>query len=428
MNDSKNLKGSYSKQLIFLTIVSIVFFIPKTISLKPIIPFGSFIITFLLFILFVYMILKRPYIHFSNDYRLVTLFIFTFFLYCILSAFWSDLQFESMWRAIIVFVPIFLYSLLIQYDENIFNTNIRIYFVLSWLGLLLSIIGISVYFLGSISKVNDSMVNSFGFIDQIVHIQGDIVRISSVTGNPNSLGLVLMVSIPITLGLLLMDKIKMRFFLISIIIQLIALVMTYSRTNIIVTLFIITIFSILFKREGNKRSGIQTFIKLIVFFGVVTAPIFFINSKYSLKGLDLSDRQIAWEMLISEFKNHPFTGMGFNVSVEFLERTWFDILNAHNLYIGILAELGILGLIIMLISLSSVIILVIRVLYPFNRKYLQKPQYKMLLLNICLIIGIYINQFTEIILFRAPDFLNLLWVYLVFSSLKLKEQLLQDKK
>ncbi len=175
--------------------------------------------------------------------------------------------------------------------------------------------------------------------------------IFSTFGNPNFFSSYLVVSFPVFLGFFLQEKRKNTLLIYSLL-SIAALMFTYSRGGILGFLFSIILF-LIFQKERIKILKEKRFIILVVL--VFLIFIYFTRNIWVKK----TERLLIWkDTLVMALKNPLGVGLGaFHTSFpqyasnELLEKlppTKFIVNYAHNEFLEVFAETGIIGLIIFL--------------------------------------------------------------------------------
>ncbi|MGG2954221.1 O-antigen ligase family protein [Geobacillus stearothermophilus] len=410
--------------LICVFFVAFLTYIPKNIESQSIFPYGIYLNLILMFIILFLSFLKNPKM---NKEQLFILYLFfILFIYSLSSSLWSFSVIKVAWRVLLVFVPIFSVGMALMSTNKVYSTIIVFYRIHKIIGTVLSLYGLVVFFLGDISWIPDGsyMINSFHFIgfnlQQSVFPLGSLFRISSFTANPNILGYLLLISISSTFALFYIKKLKFMNFLVSILLQISALILTFSRNNIIVTLLILLVSHILLRGIDSVSKKVTrylvTILILMIFLILFSIALFYpLNS--SRISLDTNGREEIWLTLIKVFQENWLFGIGFASSGELVEKIGFS--QAHNFHIALITELGIIGyLLFVLIFLYITIVLFKRIItinvtsYPIE---LKVP----LIFNFCIIICLVtLHQFFEFQLL-TNGYLNYIWAFLVFSAIRI---------
>ncbi|MEO0203083.1 MAG: O-antigen ligase family protein [candidate division WOR-3 bacterium] len=180
-----------------------------------------------------------------------------------------------------------------------------------------------------------------------------------------------------------------RIYIISFLTSFISLILTFSKSYIPITIFILILIFI------SKYRNLKIFIITIITFALLSILLLKFNSKFS-KSFDL--RIKFYEAGIETFSKSPIYGVGYSHISDYLEDyvkkgNIDNYAHTHNIYIDNLAETGILGFFIFLIMLIY-----------FAFKYLKRGYEKNKFISISvgwIIILIMISGFFEKNLDRA---------------------------
>ncbi|MDW3038838.1 MULTISPECIES: O-antigen ligase [Bacillus cereus group] len=434
-NDTK----TYVYNSIFIILVSLfILYVPVINNMQSLVkaPYNYYANFLLIFILGAYKFYSYKKVTFTKEYLQSMGCLYVLALYCSVSSFWSDIQFETLWRALIIFGPIFTIAYIINIDQTIEKTLITSYRIQMLVGCFLSIVMIFIKTFGSTVWFNDeysfNYINFVGVkIEQAIYYSGSTARFSSITGNPNILSYILLISLAVTLLLFLRQSIKVSFFIVVFLIQFYALILTYSRTGILA--FGIFLFLLFWLNNSKGMNGLRRVIWkfmrisliIAVFVGIIAALV--LNGSNQRFSLDLAGRGKAWDLLIEVISNNFFFGIGFNSSQELLRGMNVGVNHAHSLYLGITAEIGIIGLGIFLFFICYTLWMLIQKFQKHKNNLKDKDQWLMYSGNIALVIAILIHQITEFSLLRN-NYLNFLWFFFIFATLKLGSYLTDREK
>ncbi|QIB26984.1 O-antigen ligase family protein [Caloranaerobacter azorensis] len=198
-------------------------------------------------------------------------------------------------------------------------------------------------------------------------------RIFSVFGNPNIFAEYLIMSIPISISLFWTSKkiLKKLIFLLISLILTIALILTFSRGGWVGFVFGVFIFILLVE----KRLLLSLIpIGIISVFIIPNSVLNRIMSIVNLNDTSNSYRIRLWKITLDVIRDNWLVGVGFGhlpfkQTFETYIRT-MPTYHAHNTFLEITAEMGIIGLIILLTILF--------VTYKYSIKNLTKQQDKYL--------------------------------------------------
>ncbi len=263
---------------------------------------------------------------------------FIFFIFCVLSLTWSiDLHYSSY--TIIRMAQMFINLLLLYNILKIFKLENAIF-----IGFVIGML------------VNVVLATELITIANPIYLK---VRFIGTTTHPNTIGLLAIFAIISSILLLqsLKNRVWIVFNLINILGSFYVIILTASRSSLIIAALIILLF--LVQVLLNPKSRVYLFI-----FGGV-AFLFFIyfvdlnqlmeHAKFAMDRIagifgtiqgqhadsSTTERFLFLHIMIGVFKENPFFGTGINTSRVFLHGFY-----SHNNYIEILGALGIFGLMI----------------------------------------------------------------------------------
>lgn len=192
------------------------------------------------------------------------------------------------------------------------------------------------------------------FFNFIPNVLTDNYRYSSVLTNPNAFGEFAFISLWIAVYFFLKYSksiLRKNIYLSLILIAVTALGVSLSRTAMLMSL---VLFGVLFVYAGNynKRIKKTLYLSLSVILATL-AVLFIIKPEFMLNFLRLNQgltgRADLWRFLIRSILNKPFVGVGFGNSSLFIAgQGLFSVSSAHNLYLGLLLEMGLLAFLILM--------------------------------------------------------------------------------
>ncbi|WP_062237242.1 O-antigen ligase family protein [Fictibacillus sp. FJAT-27399] len=429
------------RALVVLVIISFFIFIPVTIEMNPLLPYGNIIfICSVLALFFVSLFDGRRVILLNNSLINVLMLFYILFSYCLFSSLWSNMPLQVLWRSFIVFVPSVIIGMLFLKEQDLYKTMILFYKALMIFGLLLGSIGLFIYSFGDIIWQGDLVYNSLNIglisLNQTLYYSSGVYRISSLTGNPNNLGFMLFFSISSAFGLYYMKKINIFLFITTVTILITSLIFTFSRNSwfaTLISIFLINLF--IHPRALSKRNKIIKLILFFFFFVLCSLGLLFLYwylynsfSSNTRLSLDLNGRIVAWDLLKKVINENPLFGTGFNTSAELLKKESGGLVNhSHSLYLAILSELGIFGCSIFVIIMLFVFIPIFSTLFNFRKRHYLKKEYIPFLVNSCILVVILIHQIVEISILRF-NFFNVIWIFILFGTLQLRYKILHDER
>jgi len=175
------------------------------------------------------------------------------------------------------------------------------------------------------------------------------------------------------------NTVKNREFFLKFSIYFFALMFTGKRMMTLILISIIIVIIVLVKAKGKrKKIFIATFLLLSTLLLVynIRPELFVSLNRLFLSTTDdyttLNSRTLFWGGAISLFKQHPILGIGYHnypiydasSTVYGLGRGW----DAHNMYLQVLAELGIIGGSLLFLSYILALIKTMKLIYLFKKK------------------------------------------------------------
>jgi len=184
-----------------------------------------------------------------------------------------------------------------------------------------------------------------------------IFRAAGLATNPNELAIVMVTALPISIYMLGIVKGRIsRLFLAGLTLVMIAAnLVTLARTGLIVMLIVLLIIAALERRRKWVRVFVPLFVLSLPF--LIPRGFWF---RFAATGLLRGDfsamvRTGAMKAGLKMFSENPITGVGFGAYFD-KSTQYGDIISplvAHNMYLHVLAESGILGLGAMLVLIWS---------------------------------------------------------------------------
>lgn len=341
-------KKSVYNNIIIISYILIILFMNISPYSMPL----SYLVPIILLSIFTVILLNRKLnmaIRTNSTDIFLLYFLYLINLFNLLSV---DYKFEALITSTLIILVSILtlicFTFLEQHVLNkILNSFLILIMIINMLGVVMLVFDID-YFLG---------------IKHVV-MGRDTKRISSIVGNPNKLGILNTLALMNLFYLVSIDKIKIRMFfiyLISIIITI--FILTGSRNSILTTIvFIITYYILVickYRKYSQKMNKIFWFmnicfviIAIILTFSVINKGIVGTISIFMRGDYTLSERDIAWNYLLDLFSDNYLLGIGLGNTYNYLSSTNIGVYSAHNNYIGLLAELGLIGFSILFILIS----------------------------------------------------------------------------
>ncbi len=417
---SNNYNVRITVQLsILITVLGTALFSLTDGTSNPLFPFSAelMLTTQLLAFLVALPLVQIPIKGLSAMGLLMWVFLFTLSMASVL---WGASPFLSLQRTLLVFVPsIFLFLLTVS-DNNPIETFWKVARGLIIFGVLLSMIGIVLYIFGTtiITKFGRMQVMKIGGLQLQQSLIGvsPLLRISSLTGNPNSLASWLMITLNLTVAQWLANRLSRFKFILLFGVQVIALLLTFSRAGIGATIIIMGLLYVLSACKRSRQLQRTAVLVLLLFVSIFILS-YLVELSPALKNrlmVGLSGRGPAWYLAWNEFIQRPLTGVGFGISYETILEDAGLAITTHNLFLGLLSELGIVGfLLVFVIWLLG--FLGSYYMVKNAKKNFNNTQYDEIVIGgfiISVLTGLVVHQFFEFGLLRY-DFRTLYWAYLV---------------
>lgn len=354
------LKRRYPASVLIRVILILMIGLPFIFELQdaqrnPLMPYHAHLMLGTHIALFVSVL---PFVRVKADWRKVML--ITGWVACsclaLLTGFWSDYPALVLQRFLMVFITSFMLFVVVFSDRDPLQSFYGVLKFVSYFGAILAVIALMIHFLGEMVWVDGHRVGILAIgplqLEQKLYGVAPLFRVSSLTGNPNSLAAILSLSLVSTLAIFRINSLSRLFFIFIIGIQLLALILTFSRTGIGISLMTLILSYVLTAKQPLVKC-VKTIHVCIIAFGIIIVLMQFtptsisngINNRLSV---GLNARDGAWVPLIASISEKPLSGVGFGVSSEaILEPANIDI-GAHNAHLAVLAEVGFVGYVILL--------------------------------------------------------------------------------
>ncbi|HLH38299.1 MAG TPA: O-antigen ligase family protein [Bryobacteraceae bacterium] len=154
-------------------------------------------------------------------------------------------------------------------------------------------------------------------------------------------------------------------------------------------------------------AGIISTVVLLVFYDatqVWISHLFFLNDRYRGLGTGFTGRVAAWEEAIDLFAANPIFGVGFRMH----ERYMTMLSSAHNGYLSLLAEVGLIGVV-------PITILLIALIWRLARRALARDE--VATIGISFVLGyLVIAAFERLFLNMGNPVSVLVWIFLLISD------------
>lgn len=347
---------------------------------------------------------------------LLLLWILLFFI-AVSSGLWSDYPDLVLKRSLLIFTPSILITILVLIDREPRKTFYKLMAFLAWFGFCLALYGLVIRFTGYFISYNNACINQVTLgpliLGQKVYGGSPLWRISSLNGNPNSLALVLLVSIWSTYIQFKTARMKRLRYFMFMYIQVLALILTFSRTGIgAVVLMCVLFYYFSGKRSMTKIASTCAIICLVSLFLFILMPLLpqsVISALQYRVDIGLNARERAWQPILINIMNKPIGGVGFAVIDEavLIPSQWK--IGAHNVHLTVLSEIGLPGYTILMILWFYGIALG---LYLGLKKISNSDDRLIVISAGVLLACLLFHQFFEDSLMRICA-LHFLWVYLI---------------
>lgn len=215
------------------------------------------------------------------------------------------------------------------------------------------------------------------------------------------------------------NKLKVCINFCIIFISYYAIVLTGKRSFILIIPTVIIILYLIKIRQKLTIKHIIIFllgvIALIFFGGRVYEIILNIISKGKGNAADLSSRELFWGLAFNMFKENPLLGKGINsfdiaFNASGIRSVYYDFAGAHNSYIQLLGETGILGIVLYVNAIISSLYRGIKILLNGCREELYL--YSAIgILVVMLIYGLSGN-----VLYQPQELITFFWIIAVIEN------------
>ena len=274
-------------------------------------------------------------------------------LFClaVLTGLWSEHPDLVLSRSLLIFTPSILITMLVLMDRAPRKTFFRLLKFLSWLGFCLALYGLILRFAGTFVPYDKHFINQLIFgplvFGQKAYGSPPLWRISSLKGNPNSLALVLLVTIWASYVQFKATRIKLTRYYTFISVQGSALCLTFSRTGIgAAVLMCVLFYFISEKKKVSKIAGSLAAITLLALFILIIVtclPQNIISALEQRTDVGLNARDRAWVPILNGIMEKPLGGAGFAVVDEAILKPVHWNIGAHNVHLTVMSEIGLPG-------------------------------------------------------------------------------------
>lgn len=303
-----------------------------------------------------------------------------------------------------------------------YSLPIRFFYII----FILYVVIITLYSLGALILPNDgTSIRMFGIeFAQRSYRYMYVKRFSSFTQNPNMLGVLILISIPMSLYFItsLYFKIYYKlFFLLSLTLNMYVLINTFSRSAIFGALISITFYFAFYFISRNtpwKITLLLMSILVILLFSHYWQPPVVLKqefkARFSSKEISkLGGRDILWNGIFDYVNKKQLFGLGFgNSELALYQISQGQNSSAHNMYLGLMLETGLplaFGFILFLILILTDGIMVFKIKTDKQIKILTGT------LLSCMI-GLIFQQFGEFMVLRTNPIHFIFLVLFAFSA------------
>jgi len=363
-----------------------------------------YVIPFMVMALIIYQYVRREKIHTTIDRWISivdapTIFLLLFFLWGSATLWFGLRPVRSLLYAV-GSLPVFIVGYVIVRFKGCRSFRLQFLKMLGIMGLLFAGLGLILWLVGSPAALH-SRPSHFGIIIR-GSISIDYVPVlKSIFNHPNFLGLISFLGLSSTA--LLIEHSKGRraivFYVIAIIILLVALCLSFSRSSILAAFVALLTFSILYRGRRNYLSlPVLLLLGAYLMAQMVTKDLIFLpeeammeTSDDTLEEVEMwkdtkeakttpSGRLILWDASLSWIREEPIVGAGFGNSALAISRfipiryQRFQGLTPHNTYLRILVENGYPGFLLYLGFMLIVLIKPLRSMMA-RRQIMKDPTY-----------------------------------------------------
>ncbi|KAA3616256.1 MAG: O-antigen ligase family protein [Calditrichaeota bacterium] len=321
-----------------------------------------------------------------------------FVIYCFLSIAWSPVPLITLKRCVQILglIAVGLYAV---QSDNFSHKILRVVRLILGATLLINLF--MIVFLPSISITPETGAWR-GFFQ-----------------HKNSLGAFTILALAVWLPAVL-EKGQLRTRILAVLLAILSLLLAIqsdSKTAILINLALLTLWSfVVFPLPASIKIALTgTFLLLCTlwFFNFHFISLNHLSQQIFERSADLTGRTQLWGIVLEEFQSHPWFGIGYNGfwTSTIIDSDWVTF-QAHNGYLDILNELGIIGAALFFISFCGLFIKTGKLV---NQSPLQYLPYLLLL------VGISMHNFMESNICRAMTrgwFLYLLIYVIIFSSVQ----------
>jgi exopolysaccharide production protein ExoQ len=335
--------------------------------------------------------------HFDFKLILKNWALYLLILMCVVSVSWSVYPFESLKKTI---------NLLGVFVIAVYCSK-RFHFVD-----ILCLLSEILFFISIVSLIFALFIPKYGLMGLIEENGKHLGSWKGVFVHKNQLGKIMFIQVLISSYLFrYQGNVKFAFF---VLVAFIGILGSSSTTALVLSL--ISILLILsFKYSGKLRNWVKiTMLTVLVISGYILTNIESLVAIFG-KDLTLTGRTFLWAELLSYVQQKPFFGYGYKGfwagSGQMFSLTWKEAPNAHNTFIDIALDLGIMGLVLYIFYLIS----------NFRLFFARQDQWTVFGVSLFLILFIY--DFSES---NALRYNNFSWFIMSLTSLSIHRTISQN--
>lgn len=337
-------------------------------------------------------------------------------VYSLFTVFYSsDVISDSLRRALLIYIPAMILGACIWAQRNILFIFERVAKIYILYAVLLVLISLVLYLFGSIGSINGYKVQSLGNLSQRVMGIPPFIRVGSLVGNPNAFARSVVLAIPFAFFLHQRDRLSTVSLVMIWVSASIAIFLTLSRAGFVLFVIAAVLLFVL-----KKSSPAIIIIRSVILSGVLAVAcslIYFCADDIPRLTVSLNGRGVQWDLAVEKFLAAPVFGSGFGVSQHevFYGSGYSGVHEIANLYLALLVELGIAGLLLFSIFFGAA------VYKSFSGTLGENSDraFNVAIFSVFVMLGV--DQLVETQLLRS-NMICYLWFFLIFCLFKLKHE------